>query len=74
MNAMVLLPYPSFYVRANSSSSIPFDLIPIALIRDPRSIPDIPIILFKFPAFPMISLHVRVVLTLDTPERRQDCE
>jgi len=62
MDAMVLLPYP-FYFRANSSSFIPSDLIPIALIRDPGFIPHIPIILFRFPAFPVISLHVRVIPT-----------
>jgi len=51
------------YFRANSSSFIPSDLIPIALIRHPGSIPHIPIILFWFPAFPVISLHVRVIPT-----------
>jgi len=63
MDAMVLLPYPSYF-RANSSSFIPSDLVPIALIRDPGSVPHIPIILFRFPAFPVISLHVRVVPTV----------
>jgi len=62
MNAMVLLPYPSYF-RANSSSFIPSDLIPIALIRDPGCIPHIPIILFRSPAFPVTSLHVRVIPT-----------
>ena len=45
-----------FSFRANSSSFIPFDLIPIALIRDPGFFPHVPIILFRFPAFPVTSL------------------
>jgi len=62
-NAMVLLPCP-FSSGANSSSFIPSDLIPIALIRDPGFLPHIPIILFWIPAFPVISSHVRVVPTV----------
>ena len=66
MNAMVLLPCYLFYFRANSSSFIPSDLIPIVLIRDQGSMLHIPIILFRFLAFPVISLHVRVVPTEGT--------
>jgi len=61
-NAMVLLlisgRIPALFISS--------DLIPIALIRDPGFISHIPIILFRFPAFPVISLHVRVIPTLST--------
>jgi len=56
MNAMVLLPCPSSNSVRIPALFIPFDFIPIALIRDPGFFPHVPIILFKFPAFPVTSL------------------
>jgi len=63
MNAMVLLPYSSFKLPGEFQLFYPSDLIPIALIRDPGFFPHVPIILFRFPALPVISLHVRVIPT-----------
>jgi len=64
LNAMRLVSCCSvFYHWADFSSFIPSDLIPIALIRNPGFIPHIQHILFWGPAFPLISLHARVVPT-----------
>ena len=61
MNAMVLLPYPSYFA-SEFQLFYPSRVIPICHFGLPCSCPHIPIVHSWIPAFPVIS-HVRVTPT-----------